>query len=31
MNTQHTKLATLVEDLEIQRDFLAEENGSFAN
>ena len=31
MNKQHTKLATLVEDLEIQRDSLAEENASFAN
>ncbi len=31
MNKQHTKLATLVEDLEVQRDFLAEENASFAN
>ena len=31
MNKQHTKLATLVEDLEVQRDFLAEENSSFAN
>jgi predicted RNase H-like nuclease (RuvC/YqgF family) len=31
MNKQHTRLATLVEDLEVQRDFLAEENASFAN
>ena len=31
MNKQHTKLATLVEDLEVQKDFLAEENASFAN
>jgi len=31
MNKQHTKLATLVEELEVQRDFLADENESFAN